>query len=202
MSRSMVMRTFAGMSLIVMLAACGVKTGKNYSKNADEDATAGLTCGEENHSRNGTEIRLKGTALLSQALSQTLGPQKDINVNDGDEHLLETYSNNFGNTNGLSFGEIYADVKSSNLKMTGYMMALNIIAYNAALRCASEKNAGLCQCDTEETAAAMLGRAIPYRGFCSDENDNYVEDFAALCKENGINAISALISSTAFAIRN
>jgi len=186
---------------IFLLGCGGVKTGKRGGGGDSDDADQ-VACGDLASDESPTFIRLKGTSLLAQSLEYALGPGKDININSGEERLLETYSSNFGNTQGLSFGEIYSDIKSADIKMTGYMMGLNIVAYNAALRCASSPDEEKCLCGSEESAAMMLRRAAPYMQFCESQDDAYVTDFAALCAEDSISAITALFSSTAFAMRN
>ena len=194
-------------SALVLIGCGSPKTGSKGSGDADlTEELAGdqnaeqLGCGEQSHDNSAPTFRLKGTSLLLSSLNYTLGAGKDRDINNMETSIFTRYGGQFGSTDGLSFGETYSDLKSETLKMTGYMMALNIVARNAALLCSSEDGAADCQCDTEATSSAMLARAIPYRGFCP--GDEYVTEFAKLCQADNVGAITALVSSTAFALRN
>ena len=154
----------------------------------------------------GDGIKLKGANLLAQSLFQTLGPNKDLKPGgEGgkDTHLFDNYSQNFGNTDGLRFGEIYPDSPSA-----GYFLALAIIADNAARICQTELgNAtpsgprSLCRCNTAEDARAMLDRAVPSAGFSQGANQDLVKKFQERCQADYIGAVSSLVSSLAFAVR-
>lgn len=144
-------------------------------------------------------LRLKGVGLLAQSLYQTLGAKKNISANNGNEDLFATYSQNFGNSDGLRFGEVYADSPS-----TSYMLALAILAGNAAVRCEEEITQGTgtqCQCNTTQSGSSMLRRAFPKIDFNDQSRAGLVEHFVDTCKKDYRSAISSLISSIGFAAR-
>ena len=150
-----------------------------------------------------SDIRFKGTGLLAHSLEETLGAGRTQSVTNDKENLLDTYESNFGSTKGLSYGETYADTQTATTLMTGYLLALNNIAYNAAVRCDADGRKDLCQCGDRASAQAMLQRAVPYQTFCTGgDGESIVDRFLAVCQQDYTGAISALIASTAFAKRN
>ncbi len=147
-------------------------------------------------------IQLKGVALLSTSLQTTLGYEKDEDVSDPGESLLEKYKKVFGEIEGLSVGKTYADTASGTNVMTGYFLVLGHLAGNAATQCEISQDPS-CNCDTAGSAREMLSRAIPYVDFSADyESEELVQEFAEMCLTNQREAIAALISSMAFAKRN
>jgi hypothetical protein len=192
--------------LIAMSTGCGaLKTGNSEESSADKDEQANRdakdleeACAVVDVKAEAT-INLKGVALLSRSLTDVLGTGKDIDVNSG-ESLFATYQGNFGKTEGIGAGDTFADTLSSANLMTGYFMALNHVAYNAALQCQAGSSTQ-CACDTEEAALLMLSRAIPYQNFCG-QRKSYVTEFMELCKADYTSAVTALMSSIAFAKRN
>lgn len=149
-------------------------------------------------------LQLKGVSLLAQSLHSTLGPSKDVSDDSsGDparkQSLFDVYASNFGSTQGLRFGEVFADSPSAN-----YFLALSIVADNAARRCRIEllesKPDSPCACDTPEKAKAMLRRAAPSVDFTSSAQSAIVEKFAQRCKDDYVGAVSSLVSSLAFAL--
>lgn len=158
-------------------------------------------CGGSAHDNSAAVVRLKSADMMAKSLRDTLGPGKDINAFNNRENLIELYKSQLGTAQGLAFGDTFADSKTEDLAMTGYMLALNIVAINAARQCYSDRSEELCKCDTPESAAAMLTRALPWRNSCPSD-DPLVATFAELCREDSIQALTALISSVAFAMRN
>jgi len=150
-----------------------------------------------------TGVRLKGAGLLAQSLYRTIGPGKDKAVGDGstpEENLLATYRQNFGDTEGLRFGEVYADSPS-----TSYLLALATVGANAASRCQEElAQAGdsLCRCDTMDAARALLGRAFPALDLNAPSAVQLTQKFQQACASDNRGAIASLISSIGFASRD
>ena len=145
--------------------------------------------------------QLKGVALLASSLTTTLGLDKDLDISDGTTSLLEKYKNNFGGLEGLSVGKTFADTTGGSNKMTGYFLSLGHLASNAAAICNSTQEAN-CLCDSPSAARDMLERAIPYIDFGTGENRELVNQFAEICQESQVEAITSLLASVAFAKRN
>jgi hypothetical protein len=189
--------------LALALAACTTlkKDKKDDRKNEPVAGTATPPAGQDPAappaSGDGAVLKLKGTTLLAQALYSTLGSGK--NINDNNEDLFDLYSQNLGKTEGLRFGEIYPDSPSAS-----YLLALTIIADNAARRCQDEIATGkgnLCHCETGDQAKAMMARAFPFAGFDKGEHADVTARFAELCAKNYVAAVSAIISSVGFAAK-
>ena len=180
----------------------------------------GLSCGNEEHhdsnqqpssadqspkscvtDKTEDEIRLKGVGLLGRSFADVLGTKKDKNIANPNERLFETYRENFGGNEGLGYGDIYADHLTESQMMTAYFLALNIVAYNAALQCQNGSVQELCRCDDLASAEAMLSRALPTLESC-EEHQSLVFEFSQLCQENYIYAVTSLMSSVAVAKRH
>lgn len=189
-------------ALVLLFPGC-MKDGRFDRRDPDLGAEQPAQGGKPT---GGDGIKLKGANLLAQSLFQTLGPNKDLKPGgEGgkDTHLFDNYTQNFGNTDGLRFGEIYPDSPSA-----GYFLALAIIADNAARICQTELgNASpsgpksLCRCSTADDARAMLDRAVPSAGFNQGSNQELVKKFQERCQADYIGAVSSLVSSLAFAVR-
>ena len=147
-------------------------------------------------------IRLKGVGLLSRTYNDVLGSQSDVSVLNAEERLFETYRGNFGGNEGLGYGDIYADNLDQTQTMTAYFLALNYVAQNAAIRCENRGRQGLCACDSQLTAKQMLTRAIPSLNGCEQETEELSVEFAGLCQDNYIDAVTSLMSSVSVAKRN
>lgn len=194
-----------------LVLSCGKPSESHPTGTGEETAEADATAGSEGEgegegghcSGDGLEsgIRLKGVGLLARTYADVLGPGKDVSVTDGDERLFQTYRTNFGGNEGLGYGEIYADNYSEDQTMSAYFMALNYLAYNAAMQCESGGRQGPCRCDDQASAGAMLERAIPWASTCG-EQEQMAGEFLALCQQNYVRALTSLMSSVAIAKRN
>lgn len=191
-----------GLWLLLSLSACSSPLGESGEANGKEKDEATNQTSEEEQQDLEDKIRLKGVSLLGRTFVDTLGAGVNYNALDSEEDLFDTYSNNFGGQEGLGYGDIYNDSLTDTNKMTSYFMALNYIAHNAALVCEKGKKKDKCACDEDSEAKAMLSRAIPYKDFSSDELKETITEFAGLCRESYVDAITALMSSIAVAKRN
>ncbi len=187
---------------LVVISMLGWSCGKDdkSSSGGGKENDADLT-EEEKVTEN---IQLKGTSLLAQSLYMTLGPSKDMSGEVDDEgkelSIFDVYGENFGQTDGLRFGEIFADSPS-----TSYLMALAILGHNAAQRCMEEIAYGeltLCQCDTTADAQEMIMRALPFVDAADAGMEEMASEFAKQCRTDYVGAISTLIASLAFAARS
>ena len=188
---------FLRASIVPLLLLAFVSCGKN-------DRSQNNGSGSQNSQNATQETQLKGVTLLSASLFKTLGSDKDKgNTRDRDGKsvsLFDTYVSNFGSTDGLRFGEIFADSPSAN-----YFLALTILGDNAARKCQVEvlTNAPntLCKCASKDEAKAMLSRAMPSKDFTKPELQPILEEFQQRCAQDYIGAVSSLIASLAFAAR-
>jgi hypothetical protein len=190
-------------SFLFLMAVSLAGFGCGEAKKAAVDSTET----EQTTNKSSDSIQLKGVSLLGQSLYATLGPEKDsIESGSGNQaskttSLFEVYASNFGSTEGLRFGEIFADSPSAN-----YFLGLTIVADNAARKCQVEvltKKAGsLCDCGSSvEKAREMLSRAVPHIDFHNPTRAELVDEFHKQCQSDYTGAVASLISSLGFAVR-
>jgi hypothetical protein len=198
----------------VLLVSCGQvstssdgdKAGEASEADAAEnvDKSAALACGASSHDNKVDKVLLSSADLLSKKIVNSFGTDAVMNVTNRKENIVAKYANQFGTTKDLEFGDISSDNFSNSVPATAYLLALSTVARNAGLYCSVADDTNTkCQCNTRESAAAMLNRSISYVNFCADEgNDLYIKALTDLCKKDRVAAITALVSSLAFAIRN
>ncbi len=199
------------LTLMILLSATGCISGsgkddrRTRGTGVDGPAANSPAKGGEDDEGDGSAtdrstLHLKNGDLLAQSLFRTLGRGKSQAVDTGRD-LFDTYRQNFGGTRDLRLGEIHADSPS-----VGYVLALGILADNAAKVCAAQtaaKNpeAAACGCADHETALAMMERAMPFADFEGPAQAEVVDAFAAACEKDAASAIFSLISSLSFAAK-
>lgn len=192
------MRNLQRLMILLLMTSAATQCVKKSKKDSTEEPIGNRTTGESG-------VRLKGVALLYQSLYRTLGPNKEkLPPKNGartSENIFDTYAGNFGNTDGLRFGEIYPDSPSAS-----YFLALSIMADNAAKVCQEEllgsPSTSPCKCDTMDSAKALLARALPSTNLSDERGTHLTKQFHERCKADYPAAISALLSSLAFAVKN
>ena len=212
--------TASSVLLFSSLVGCGGSDGKSGgapavgSDGASENADATAADDQSSEAAAGRAkfelVRLKDSNLLAKALTATFGLGMDESYDEIDADgnpisVIEKYRKTFGSTEGLRAGELVADVL--NESSTSYMLALNILADTVGKRCLdavsnASANRHLCRCDSGTDARATLQRAIPWHDFDGDDASEIVSHFSDVCRGSVREAVTALISSLAFAKRN
>lgn len=205
--------TLVTILMALTLTSCGEAiTGKKGNSNQDETSPEEQVDGEgeKNQFQNSQKvIRLKDKSLMIKSLVYLMGPGFDKDINDTESSIFERYGSQFGDNEGLEFGEIFDDEKTEAKKKSNYLLAQNIVANNTALHCTiklqNAKEGGndheRCQCETKEQAKSMFGRAYPHLDSEDEQYAFYVENLAKVCKSNRGDAIRAVMSSILYAIR-
>jgi len=206
---------FATLVALMLSVGCGKpetgNSGQEGAQNEDLERDAGTEAGDEQGYTNGSDvIRLKDRGLIVKSLVSFLGHGFDKDLNNTEISIFDTYGTQFGDSTGLSFGETFSDTKTETQKQNGYFLALNILADNAGKHCQlkleNSKDSGVdhakCQCETKGQAKDMLQRAFTFMNFEDDKYNDHVKNLAKLCRDSRKEAVTAVISSLLFAIRN
>lgn len=187
---------------VFLVQACGSANKKSRSDGDGSVSADAEKTGSDAPAGVETSIRLLDASGLAVKLESTVGSNKSSNASNPSENLFETYISNFGTREGLSFGDLGADKMNESNLMVNYMLALNIVAYNAALLCEAGGKKGLCDCSSADKSEGLLRRIAPYLSFSGAAEKELASEFANLCGQDYVRAMAASLSSVAFAKRN
>jgi len=202
-TKNVLMPLLLGVALSTQVS-CGLGDdllGKNDSGSGDGEKSANngstaLACGESSVSNDRTEMKIQTLDGLGKKILSTFGPNSDRDPERPSSSILESHADVFPTSEDKDFGGVVADTVS-NEEGQAVLMSAQIIGGVLAYNC-SQLNNDECKCDDEESAAAMLRRAIPTYNACVGTEDKYVLSLAELCKSDPGSGIKALASSLAF----